>query len=328
MPLTNKQYDAIMRSYDRRQYQNYRRQCRHREEIYEKLPEIQTIEETISALSVQQAEKLYVTPQKADSEDRESVLADLRCKLSALKQKKEGLLKKAGYPADYLELAYACPDCKDTGYIGCKKCRCFLNEEIQILYSSSKLQAVLLEENFSTLSFDVYDDEQKAVMPAVVRKCQDFIRTFDAEDRSLLFYGPVGTGKTFLTNCIAKELLDSGHSVIYFTAFQFFEHFSVTGSSEAGEPGQRHEALLDSDLLILDDIGTEMANTFTVSKLFQILNERALRRRSTILSTNLSPKDFRDIYSERVFSRITSSYTLVKFIGSDIRIRKKISRSL
>ena len=91
--------------------------------------------------------------------------------------------------------------------------------------------------------------------------------------------------------------------------------------------GQRHEALLDSDLLILDDIGTEMANTFTVSKLFQVLNERALRRKSTIISTNLSPKDFRDIYSERVFSRITSTCTLVKFTGSDIRIHRKISRS-
>lgn len=328
MSLTNKQYDAIMRSYDRRQYLNYRRQCMHREEIYEKLPKIQEIEEAISALSVQQAERLYTLPPKAGSKDRESVLTDLRCKLSALRQEKEALLTKAGYPADYLELTYACPDCKDTGYIGRKKCRCFLKEEIQILYSSSRLQAVLSEENFSTLSFDVYDDEQKAAMPAVIRKCRDFIRTFDTEKPSLLFYGPVGTGKTFLTNCIAKELLDSGHSVIYFTAFQFFEHFSVTGGPEAGAPEQRHEALLDSDLLILDDLGTEMANTFTVSRLFQILNERALRRRSTILSTNLSPKDFRDIYSERVFSRITSCYTLVKFTGSDIRIRKKISRSL
>lgn len=328
MPLTNKQYDAIMRSYDRRQYQNYRRQCAHREEIYEKIPRIRQLEETISSLSVQQAEKLYDLPSDAGSEDKASVLKKLRSELSELKYEKEVLLKKAGYPADYLELTYTCPDCKDTGYIDGKKCRCFLKEEIQILYSSSRLQSVLSEENFSTLSFDIYDDDQKAAMPSVIRLCQDFIRTFDTEARSLLFYGPVGTGKTFLTNCIAKALLDNGHSVIYFTAFQFFEHFSLTASLSPGDPEGRHEALLDSDLLILDDVGTEMANTFTVSKLFQILNERALRRRSTILSTNLSPKDFRDIYSERVFSRITSSYTLVKFIGSDIRIRKKISRSL
>lgn len=319
MPLTNKQYDAIMRGYDRRQYQSYRLQCKRQDEIYEKLPRIREIDESISSLSLAQAEKLF----DADPD----ALPQLREKLAAFRKEKEFLLNEAGYPADYLEMQYTCRDCRDTGYIGRKKCHCFRKEEIKLLYSSSRLDAILAEENFSTLSYGVYDEEQKAAMPSIIHLCHDFVRTFDQDFRSLLFYGPVGTGKTFLSNCIAKELLDSGHSVIYFTAFQLFEHFSASASGDSGEFMQRHEALLDSDLLILDDIGTEMANTFTVSKLFQVLNERVLRRKSTILSTNLSPKDFRDIYSERVFSRITSSYTLVKFTGSDIRIRKKISRS-
>lgn len=319
MPLTNKQYDAIMRGYDRRQYQNYRLHCARQDEIYAKIPRIREIEQSISSCSLKYAERVF------DAEP--GALSALREKLASFRREKEFLLKEAGYPADYLEMHYTCPDCRDTGYIGRKKCRCFRREEVRLLYSSSRLDSVLSEENFSTLSYEVYDEEQKKVMPSVIRICRDFVRTFDQEFRNLLFYGPVGTGKTFLTNCIARELLDSGHSVIYFTAFQLFEHFSVSGSGETEEFLQRHEALLDSDLLILDDIGTEMANTFTVSKLFQVLNERALRRKSTILSTNLSPRDFRDIYSERVFSRITSSYTLIKFIGSDIRIRKKITRS-
>lgn len=319
MPLTNKQYDAIMRGYDRRQYRNFRLQCARREEIYDKIPRIQEIDESISSYSITQAEKVF------DSDP--DALPELREKLSSFRREKEFLLKEAGYPSDYLEMHYTCPYCQDTGYIGRKKCRCFRKEEIKLLYSSSRLDSILAEENFSTLSYSVYDEEQKAVMPSIIHICRNFVQTFDQDFRNLLFYGPVGTGKTFLSNCIAKELLDGGHSVIYFTAFQLFEHFSASALSDTGEFMQRHEALLDSELLILDDIGTEMANTFTVSKLFQILNERALRRKSTILSTNLSPKDFRDIYSERVFSRITSSYTLVKFIGSDIRIRKKISRS-
>ena len=328
MALTNKQYDSIMRSYDRRQYQNYRRQTACREEIYQKIPKIREIEESISSLSVGQAEKICGLQTDGSRESKENILKELRSQLDLLKQEKETLLQKAGYPADYLELHFTCPDCQDTGYIGRRKCRCFQREEIRLLYSSSRLQSVLSEENFSTLSLEVYDEEQRRSMPAILQTCHDFIDTFDQETRSLLFYGPVGTGKTFLTNCIAKELLDSRHSVIYFTAFQFFEHFSASGSWETEEFGQRHEALLDSDLLILDDIGTEMANTFTVSKLFQVLNERALRKRSTVISTNLSLKDFRDIYSERVFSRISNSYELVKFSGSDIRIRRKISRSL
>lgn len=327
MPLTNKQYDTIMQGYDRRQYKNYRQQCARQDEIYQKLPRIREIDEDISSCSISQAQRIYDLQSEGFHGSHADILDELRQNLNRLRQEKELLLKEAGYPSDYLDMHYTCPDCQDTGYIGRKKCHCFHREEIQLLYSSSRLEEILQEENFSTLSYEVYDEEQRAAIPSIIRTCHEFIDTFDEEYKSLLFYGPVGTGKTFLSNCIAKALLDSGHSVIYFTAFQLFEHFSASGTAEAEEFVRRHEALLDSDLLILDDIGTEMANTFTVSKLFQVLNERELRRKSTIISTNLSPKDFRDIYSERVFSRITSSYKLVKFTGSDIRIRKKISGS-
>ncbi|MCI8430437.1 MAG: ATP-binding protein [Lachnospiraceae bacterium] len=328
MPLTNKQYDAIMRGYDRRQYRNYREQRARTEEIYEKIPRIREIDEAVSASSLSHAEQIFSLQERASYQNRAFVLKDLKERLSALREEKETLLVQAGYSSDYLDMHYTCPDCQDTGYIGRKKCRCFQREEIRLLYSSSRLETVLSEENFSTLSFDVYDEEQKAVMPAIIRLCRDFVDSFAEAHKSLHFYGPVGTGKTFLSNCIAKELLNRGYSVIYFTAFQLFELFSSPGSTDTEIRTQNHEALLESDLLILDDIGTELANTFTVSRLFQILNERALRRKSTILSTNLSLKDFRDIYSERIFSRITSSYTPVKFCGSDIRIRKKISRSV
>lgn len=316
MALTNKQYDAIMRGYDRLQYQNYRQQCTRVDEVYQKLPRIQEIAESISSCSVRQAEKMY--------DDDPHALSDLKEQLGALRQEKELLLKNAGYPADYLDMHYTCPDCQDTGYIGRKKCHCFRQQEIRLLYSSSRLDHVLSKENFSTLSYEVYDEEQKSSMPAVIRACLDFTETFGQEFKNLLFYGSVGTGKTFLSNCIAKELLDGGHSVIYFTSFQLFELFSSVGYNDAENFRQCYEALLESELLILDDMGTELSNTFTVSKLFQILNERALAQKSTIISTNLSLREFRDVYSERIFSRITSSYTLLKFTGSDIRIRKKI----
>lgn len=329
MPLTNQQYDAIMRGYDRRQYQNYRLQCARQDEIYKKIPRIRSLDERISSCSLAHAEQLISLQDAEPKHDRREILTGLKERLDALRQEKEALLLESGYPADYLDMHYTCPDCRDTGYVGGRKCRCFHKEEIRLLYSSSRLESVLSRENFSTLSCEVYDEEQKVHMLSVIHLCHDFADTFGDSHKSLLFYGPVGTGKTFLSNCIAKELLDRGYSVIYFTAFQFFEQFSFSGNSGPGsqEPA-RHEVLLQSDLLILDDIGTELANTFTVSKLFQVLNERALAGRSTIISTNLSPRDFRDIYSERVFSRITSTYTLVKFAGSDIRIRKKISRSL
>ena len=324
MPLTNKQYDAIMREYDRRQYHNYRIQCARKDEIYQKIPRIREIEESISSFSMAQAEKLFLSEERSSADPH--ALENLRRGLAALRREKELLLKQNSYPADYLEMHYTCPACQDTGYVGSRKCDCFRREEIRLLYSSSRLEEALAKENFSTLSFDVYDEEQRAAMPAIIDACRLFVQTFDGKFQNLMLYGPVGTGKTFLTNCIAKELLDRSHSVVYFTAFQLFELLSPSHTEE-NDLRQRSEAVLDSDLLILDDLGTEMLNTFTVSRLFQVLNERALRRRSTIISTNLSLKDFRDLYSERIFSRITSSYTLLKFTGSDIRIRRKISGS-
>lgn len=317
MSLTNRQYDAIMRGYDSRQYQNYRTQCARTDEIFQKIPRIQEIEEAVSSISVRQAEKLI---------DREpGALQALKAELDALCKEKELLLEEAGYPSDYLEMHYTCPDCQDTGYVGRQKCHCFRNEEIRLLYSSSRLDSILERENFSTLSYEVYDEEQQIIMPQIIRSCRDFIDHFKQNFGNLLFYGSVGTGKTFLSHCIAKELLDSGHSVIYFTSFQLFELFSQMARrfDDRENFRQCYDALLESDLLILDDMGTELPNTFTVSKLFQILNERALMQKSTVISTNLSLREFRDIYSERIFSRITSAYTLLKFTGSDIRIRRK-----
>ena len=226
-----------------------------------------------------------------------------------------------------MEMHYTCPDCKDTGYIDRKKCHCFRQKEIQLLYSSSRMEKVLQKENFSSLSYDVYDEEQQKAMPSIIRTCQNFADTFTRDGRSMLFYGSVGTGKTFLSNCIAGQLLDQGYSVVYFTSFQLFELLSGTIGNSSEQFRKAYEPLLESDLLILDDMGTEVSNTFTVSKLFQILNERALSGRSTIISTNLSLQQFRDVYSERIFSRITSSFTLLKFAGSDIRIRRKLSGS-
>lgn len=312
MPLTNKQYDAIMREYDQQQYQNFRLMCRHQDEIYEKLPRIRQIDEEISSRSLAQAERLY--------DGERDALPALKEHLTLLRQEKELLLTQAGYPADYMDMHYQCADCEDTGYIGRKKCHCFRQKAIRFLYSSSRLETMLEQENFSTLSYKVYDDDQKNCMPEIIRSCRNFIDTFDSSFSNLLLYGSVGTGKTFLSNCIAKELLDRGHSVIYFTSFQLFDLFS--GSNP--ELGKHQDSLLESDLLILDDMGTEHPNAFTVSKVFQVINDRALARKSTLISTNLSLQEFRDVYSERTFSRITSSYTLLKFCGSDIRIRKKL----
>ena len=156
--------------------------------------------------------------------------------------------------------------------------------------------------------------------------CHEFADTFGKDFKNLFLYGDTGVGKTFLANCIAKQLMDHSYSVIYFTAFELFDIFAKSKFQKDDEAESMYEHIFDCDLLIIDDLGTELSNSFTTSQLFLCLNERLLRHRSTIISTNLSLEALVDLYSERTFSRITSNFTMLKLTGDDIRIKKKLMK--
>lgn len=201
------------------------------------------------------------------------------------------------------------------------------------MYTQSNLKSVLEKENFSTFSFSYYSDEQtnpatglsaRETAQNAVAECRNFIAGFTKEFSNLFLYGDTGVGKTFLSNCVAKELLDRGHSVIYFTAFELFHVFEKNVFERAQDMALPYQNIFDCDLLIIDDLGTELSNSFTVSQLFLCLNERILRKKSTIISTNLGLNQLAEIYSERTFSRISSNYTMIKLFGDDIRIKKKL----
>ena len=165
-----------------------------------------------------------------------------------------------------------------------------------------------------------------ATAKQAVELCMDFIRTFDGEFKNLFFYGDTGTGKTFLSNCVAKELLDTGHSVIYFSSSSLFHIFEKNDFGREEGVSEDYQNIFGCDLLIIDDLGTELPNSFTTSRLFLCLNERILRQKSTIISTNLGLQQLVDIYSERTFSRISSNYTMIKLFGNDIRLQKKLQK--
>ena len=160
-------------------------------------------------------------------------------------------------------------------------------------------------------------------MHDVVKTCREYIDNFATDYRSLYLYGPTGVGKTFLTNCIAKELIENSNSVIYVSSIRLFEILANNTFKKNDNLDGKDLAdnILDCDLLIIDDLGTEMVNSFTASALFNCINERHLRRKSVIISTNLSLAELRSTYSERVFSRITSNYTLLKIYGEDLRMK-------
>lgn len=328
MALKNSQYNAIMRNYSDKQFKNKAALDARYEEVITKLPEFSQLEEEISSLSVSQAKRLILGEQ--------GVLQSYRNQMARLKEKRKNLLVSGGFPLNYLEQGYDCPHCQDTGYVGNQKCACFIQEEINLLYTQANLKEILERENFSTFSTAYYsekltDPASNATALELARRAlaqaHTFADNFGNTYENLLLYGNTGVGKTFLTNCIAKELLDRRFSVLYFSSATLFEALAKDTFEQHLDEEETSSYIFNCDLLIIDDLGTEMTNTFVLSKFFETINRRHLARKSTLISTNLSVEALKETYTERSSSRILGNYTLVKLIGNDIRIQKKLNHT-
>ena len=273
MALSNSQYESIMRVYNRTQLQKKHELDARVDEVYEKIPAVREMNDAIAAAAVKSAKELLAGD--ADAVKR------LRGTIADLKEQRQVLLSAYGYPADYLEMQYNCPDCKETA---------------------------------------------RAYMEQVTAFCHRYVDGFKEEKGNILFTGKTGLGKTFLSNCIAKELIERCFSVVYLPAVEMYEIFSRDrfANDATDEDRDRSQYLLECDLLIIDDLGTELVNTFTTSQLFYVVNERLNRKKGTIISTNLPVNEMRDEFTDRVMSRIISQYQIIPLYGEDIRIRKKL----
>ena len=325
MALNNAQYESIIRDYENIRDANRHTLESRKAEVYQAVPEYWELEDSISTLSVSAAKAMLAGDDNARDRLHDSLLH--------IRQRQQALLTSAGLPVDYLKPIYRCPACEDTGYITDEnnlkqKCSCFRQREISILYSQSNIQDMISRENFSTLSTEYYQGEDLRRFESAVDLCRNFIKNFIQDYHNILFYGTVGTGKSFLSGCIAKELIDKGYSVIYFSSSGLFDMLARYSFDYKEKEALQDfcEDIYGCDLLIIDDLGTEITNTFVSSQLFSCLNERGLRKKAMIISTNLSLEELRDRYSDRIFSRITSSFSLCKLTGQDIRICKKRNR--
>ena len=224
MPLTNSQYNALMRVYEEKRAKSQDIANLHYERACQKVPELASIDASISSASLDQAKKLLAGDDTA--------LASLKEEIRSLSDRRRRLLSDAGFPEDYLEQHFECPDCQDTGYVGTKKCHCFLKAIIDLFYTQSNLKGLLEQENFEHFNFDYYSSNyrdrlsgqnSRELATRAYQECMNFIHNFDTEHGNLLLFGNTGIGKTFLSHCIAKEVMDSLHSVLYLTASEFFD---------------------------------------------------------------------------------------------------------
>ncbi|MBQ7839425.1 MAG: ATP-binding protein [Lachnospiraceae bacterium] len=322
MALTVSQYNFIMRQYEERQTRNRHLREERLRHIYKTIAGYQQIDESVASVSVAQGRKMLAGDDNA--------LKTLKEKLHELSLDRARLLVENGYPENFLQPVYDCPDCKDTGYINGQKCHCFRQAEIALLYEQSNLKQILEKENFSTLSYAYFEGDSLVSYRNNVEKCKKFASNFKTSYQNLFFYGTVGTGKTFLSNCIAKECIENGCSVIYFSAANLFDTLARNAYNfkTQEEMASLFGDLYSCDLLVIDDLGTETASAFTLSHFFTLLNERLLRKKSIIISTNLSLEDCRNRYQDRIFSRITSNFEFCKLTGPDIRMYRKVPGAL
>ena len=327
MSLTNIQYNEIIRSYNKKDLENKRRQNERIDNVYNRVPRIKEINDEISSLCLETTKKLLLL-----QEDNDTYMSDFHSRLQCLKKEKALLLSKNGFAPDYLDMHYTCPDCKDTGYIGNLKCHCFKNAEIELLYDQSNLREILSIQNFNTFNIHLFDDSvidsvtgktSKENMIGVLSICHNFVDNFKSDSakfKNLLFFGRTGVGKSFLTHCIAKDLIEHSFSVIYLSAIQFFAILSKTEFDKTDiDAKSKFSNIMDCDLLIIDDLATELSTSFTNSAFFNVINERLLRKKSVIISTNLNFSELMERYSERLTSRLTSEYTFLKIYGNDLR---------
>lgn len=326
--LNNTLYQTIMRSYDSRQDEERRNMEARVAKVRESIPGYRDADMTLITLHAQAARA------RVQSASNPEILASIKARIQELTEKKAALLKAAGYPEDYTKIHYVCPICHDTGYDGDDFCSCFKQAAVKAISKMSNLSdQILSSDNFDTFRLDYYSEttdphygiSPRENMADILERTDDYIRHFSDTYVNFLFMGATGTGKSFLTHCIADQIIKKQHTVLCISAAEMIESFEShvfdreeASVSDYGEDAV-YDALYDCELLIIDDLGTETANSFTVPRIFNLLDTRDRLKRSTIITTNLSLAGIQDRYTERICSRITSYYEIYPLFGDDIR---------
>ena len=294
--------------------------------IYEKQPRLGEIERELRRTA---AHVLAATFRRQG--DPVAAMQQLKKDNLALQQERDWILQAEGLEPDDLTVQPLCPKCGGTGYVGAQMCECLRElcrqEQKKVLLQSFGTG----KESFEKFRLDVYPDRldpklgisPRALMKRVYESAVSYARTFSTASESLLFMGATGLGKTLLSGCIARAVADRGYSVCYVSAGKLFSDFE-TEKFRLKEDGALTGEYLQTDLLIIDDLGTEMTTQFTVSALYQIVNGRLLSGKPTIVSTNLPDTELEARYSAQIASRLLGAYTLYQFCGTDVRLLRKM----
>ena len=328
MPLSDATLQTILHDYETRRAAAENARDRRIAEIYRQVPEIRAIDDEIESFGLN-AMKGYLQ----NGRDAARAITSLRERMEALNRRKTELLQQNGYSRQSLEAQYTCPLCRDTGYVQYEKCSCLKQRMIEAAYGQSGLQRILQKQNRSTFDPSLFSDEPFEKRLLTPRQnilhnldiVTEAIRSFDEKAPNLLFTGTPGTGKTFMSSLMAKDLMDLGYTVLYVSIYdlcRMFERERFGDRARTTDARFPLEQVETCDLLIIDDLGTEFSNALSTAEIFHCINNRLLERRSTLISTNLTLRDLAAKYDDRLISRILGAYTVLAFYGPDLRLTR------
>ena len=292
-----------------------------RAEIHLAIPEVAEIDRALgrTGLSLMEA--------SMQGEDVQARIAAVRRTNEDLRHVRAELLTSHGYPADYTEVRYECPLCNDSGFVDTKMCICMKKKLVEAGFEASGMGNLLREQSFENFDLTYYQSDPTALrrMEQILARMRLYTETFEAgKSGNLVLFGGTGLGKTHLSSAIARGVIERGCDVFYVSAVSMLSDFERErfGNSAGGETGVGTDRYFSCDLLIIDDLGTEVNNQFTTSVLYNLINTRLNKRQSTIINTNLTQDEFRKRYWDRITSRVLGEYTVLPFLGTDVRAQK------
>ncbi len=291
-----------------------------RAELHEKLPQVAEIDRALAATGPRIMREALNGKEGLDErirrlEEGNALLLEARAEI----------LRANGYPADYSAVHYECAECMDTGFINGRMCKCLRTALNYAGYETSGVLKLIEKQNFDTFDLKFYDGNEKLNMERILMRAKAYAASFDGVSmRNLLFMGTTGLGKTHLSSAIAKVVIDNGYDVIYESAQNIFADFEAERFGRVPVGEDRTSRYFSCDLLIVDDLGTEMQTQFTVPCLYNLINTRLIAEKSMIISTNIRKEELLSKYSDRITSRLFGEFEICVFAGKDIRSQKRI----
>ena len=318
--------DRIADEYDRIRSDAKVARNKRMEEVHGKFPELEEIRLQIAAAGQNAAMELS---RNIDKEDE--IRKNLEETIEKLEARRMEIIREKGIDENYDQIRYECTDCMDTGFVGNEKCNCYRTKVTRYTYEQSNLSIHMRDISFDRFNFKYFDDDKdtSGISPLMrikkaYKAAKEMTENFEEYDKSFLYFGDAGTGKTFLAGCIANELIKKGHSVVYISAGKLFEMMENKKYSRRRE--EADDELIASayscELLILDDLGAEAPSKLAPSFACDLLNERMMAGKKMIICTSLDPDELSNAYTQRFVSRFFEHFYALKFTGKDIRKQK------